>query len=79
MTVFAADLKVLPLAVFGVVLCITLGVTYLGTKLSSEKGNERNYDELYVRSETGLGAEGAEPVRRKPRRREAAPEPAGVR
>ena len=26
MIVFAADLKVLPLAVFGVVLCITLGV-----------------------------------------------------
>jgi cation/acetate symporter len=52
---------------------------WLGTVLSSEKGNERNYDELYVRSETGLGAEGAEPIRRKPKQREAAPEPAGVR
>ena len=31
-TVFAADLKVLPLAVFGVVLCITLGVTYWAAK-----------------------------------------------
>ena len=32
---------------------------FLGTKLSSEHGNERQYDELYVRSETGLGAEAA--------------------
>jgi cation/acetate symporter len=50
---------------------------WLGTVLASEKGNERNYDELYVRSETGLGAEGAEPVRRRERRpaEERAPEP----
>jgi cation/acetate symporter len=30
---------------------------WLGTVLSSETGNEREYDELYVRSERGLGAE----------------------
>ena len=35
MTVFAADLKVLPLAVFGVVLAITLGVTYWAAKRTS--------------------------------------------
>src|SRR5215208_1355094 len=34
-TVFAADLKVLPLAVFGVVLAITLGVTYWAAKRTS--------------------------------------------
>ncbi len=33
--VFAADLKVLPLAVFGVVLAITLGVTYWAAKRTS--------------------------------------------
>jgi hypothetical protein len=27
--------------------------------LSSEKGNDREFNELYVRSETGLGAEKA--------------------
>ena len=32
---------------------------YLGTVLSKERGNERSYHELYVRSETGLGAEKA--------------------
>jgi cation/acetate symporter len=32
---------------------------WLGTMLSSERGNEREFDELYVRSETGLGAEKA--------------------
>jgi cation/acetate symporter len=32
---------------------------WLGTVLSSERGNERSYHELYVRSETGLGAEKA--------------------
>ena len=32
---------------------------YLGTMLSSERGNERSFHELYVRSETGLGAEKA--------------------
>ena len=30
---------------------------WLGTVLSSERGAERSYHELYVRSETGLGAE----------------------
>jgi len=32
---------------------------WLGTMLGSEKGNERGYHELNVRSETGLGAEAA--------------------
>jgi cation/acetate symporter len=54
---------------------------FLGTKLSSERDNERQYDELYVRSETGLGAEAAgdghTPAPR--RREEAAPEPVGTR
>ena len=31
---------------------------WLGTMLSSETRPERSFDELYVRSETGLGAEG---------------------
>ena len=35
MILFAADLKVLPLAVFGVVLAITLGVTYWAAKRTS--------------------------------------------
>ena len=35
MIVFAADLKVLPLAVFGIVLAITLGVTYWAAKRTS--------------------------------------------
>ena len=30
---------------------------YLGTVLSDERGNDRSFHELYVRSETGLGAE----------------------
>ena len=30
---------------------------WLGTMLSVERGNEREFAELYVRSETGLGAE----------------------
>jgi cation/acetate symporter len=30
---------------------------WLGTMLSTERGNEREFAELYVRSETGLGAE----------------------
>ncbi len=33
---------------------------WLGTVLSSERGNEHTYHELYVRSETGLGSEKAE-------------------
>ena len=32
---------------------------WLGTVLSKERGAERTYHELYVRSETGLGAERA--------------------
>jgi cation/acetate symporter len=32
---------------------------WLGTVLSTERGAERTYHELYVRSETGLGAEKA--------------------
>ncbi len=32
---------------------------YLGTILSKERGAERSFHELYVRSETGLGAEKA--------------------
>ena len=54
---------------------------FLGTKLSSERGNERQYDELYVRSETGLGAEAAgEGHAAKPKKsREPAPEPVGTR
>jgi cation/acetate symporter len=32
---------------------------WLGTVLSTERGNERSFHELYVRSETGLGAERA--------------------
>ncbi|MGH2969441.1 MAG: solute symporter family protein [Solirubrobacteraceae bacterium] len=42
--------------------CIPLGFLgcWLGTMLGSEHGNERDYDELNVRSETGVGAEAAE-------------------
>ncbi|MDX6678711.1 MAG: cation/acetate symporter, partial [Solirubrobacteraceae bacterium] len=32
---------------------------WLGTMLSNERGNERDFDELLVRSETGIGAEQA--------------------
>ena len=32
---------------------------YLGTILSTERGTERSFQELYVRSETGLGSEKA--------------------
>ena len=32
---------------------------YLGTVLTKEHGAERSYQELFVRSETGLGAERA--------------------
>jgi cation/acetate symporter len=65
------------------IFCIPIGFLgcFLGTKLSSERGNERNYDELYVRSETGLGAEAAgEGHAPRPKRRtERAPEPVGTR
>jgi cation/acetate symporter len=33
----------------------------VGTLLSSERGAERSFHELFVRSETGLGAEKALP------------------
>jgi cation/acetate symporter len=43
------------------ILSIPLGFIgcYLGTVLSKERGAERSFHELYVRSETGLGAEKA--------------------
>jgi cation/acetate symporter len=66
------------------IFCIPIGFLgcYLGTKLSTEHGNDRQYSELYVRSETGVGAEAAGDAHapKKPRRREeAAPEPVGTR
>ena len=64
------------------IFCIPIGFLgcFIGTKLSSERGNERQYDELYVRSETGLGAEPAGDGHAPPRRREeTAPEPVGSR
>ena len=43
------------------IISIPLGflACYLGTVLSKERGNDRTYHELYVRSETGLGSEKA--------------------
>ena len=66
------------------IFCIPIGFLgcFLGTKLSSERGNERQYDELYVRSETGLGAEAAgdgHAPKPKKQRTEPAPEPVGTR
>jgi cation/acetate symporter len=65
------------------IFCIPIGFLgcFLGTKLSKERGNDRQYEELYVRSETGLGAEVAgEGHGRAPRRREeTTPEPVGTR
>jgi cation/acetate symporter len=52
---------------------------YLGTVLSHERGAERSFDELYVRSETGLGAEQAEAGASLRGGGAAAPEPAGAR
>jgi cation/acetate symporter len=65
------------------IFCIPIGFLgcFLGTKLSSERGNERQYDELLVRSETGLGAEAAgdgHAPKPKKRRSEPAPEPVGT-
>ncbi|MEY2536231.1 MAG: cation/acetate symporter [bacterium] len=56
------------------IFCIPLGflACWLGTVLSHERGNERTYHELYVRAETGLGAEAATGVRRPQGRRAAA-------
>jgi cation/acetate symporter len=55
------------------IISIPLGfiACWLGTVLSKERGNERSFHELYVRSETGLGAEvapleGERPADRKP-------------
>jgi cation/acetate symporter len=60
------------------IFCIPIGFLgcYLGTKLSTERGNERQFEELFVRSETALGAEPAEagPGRFRQVEREAAPE-----
>ena len=52
-----------PLGPFGLdnpaIFCVPIGFLgcYLGTVLSTERDNEHDYHELYVRSETGLGAE----------------------
>jgi cation/acetate symporter len=57
------------------IFCIPLGFLgcWLGTVLSTEKGNERSFHELYVRAETGLGAEMATGVKaRRPARAGAA-------
>ena len=43
---------------------------WIGTMLSTTSVEARTYDELLVRSETGLGSEGADP--RRPARRRAA-------
>ena len=56
-----------PLGPFGLdnpaIFCVPIGFLgcYLGTVLSTERDNEHEYRELYVRSETGLGAEKALP------------------
>jgi hypothetical protein len=54
-TIFA---RPIPLANRGII-SIPLGFLgcVLGTLLAPERGAERSFDELYVRSETGLGAE----------------------
>jgi cation/acetate symporter len=46
------------------IISIPLGflACWVGTMLSTEHGNERSFHELYVRSETGLGAEEAPPT-----------------
>jgi cation/acetate symporter len=41
---------------------------WLGTVLTRPEENERSFDELYVRSETGLGAEGTPALARTPAR-----------
>jgi cation/acetate symporter len=52
---------------------------WIGTMLSSATVEKRTYDELLVRSETGLGSEGADPRRAAPRRRAAAAATATMR
>jgi cation/acetate symporter len=56
------------------IFCIPLGflACWLGTLLGHERGTERTYHELYVRAETGLGAEVATGLRRPTGRRAAA-------
>jgi cation/acetate symporter len=66
------------------IFCIPLGflACWLGTLLGRERGNERSYHELYVRAETGLGAEAATGTAARPaQRRRAASErtPTAVR
>jgi cation/acetate symporter len=68
-----------PLGTYGLdnpaIFTIPLGFLgcYVGTLLGHERGAERSYHELYVRAETGLGAEGATGLtRRAPRARRAA-------
>jgi len=53
------DSALVPLANPGII-SIPLGFLgcFVGTMLTREHGAERSFDELYVRSETGLGAEG---------------------
>jgi cation/acetate symporter len=52
---------------------------WIGTMLSSATVEKRTYDELLVRSETGLGSEGSDPRRTRPRRRAAAAATATMR
>jgi len=49
--------------------CIPLGFLgcVVGTLLGRERDTERTYHELFVRSETGLGAEGVSGTKRRPR------------
>jgi cation/acetate symporter len=51
------------------VFCIPLGFLgcVVGTLLGRERDTERTYHELFVRSETGLGAEGVSGTKRRPR------------
>jgi cation/acetate symporter len=68
-----------PLGAYGLdnpaIFAIPLGFLgcYVGTLLGHERGAERSYHELYVRAETGIGAEGATGlVTRRPRAGRAA-------
>jgi len=49
---------------------------WLGTMLGKDENNEREFDELYVRSETGLGAEGSLLTATPPTASDRAPAPA---
>jgi cation/acetate symporter len=67
-----------PLGTYGLdnpaIFTIPLGFLgcYVGTLMGHERGAERSYHELYVRAETGLGAEGATGLSRRPRAGRAA-------